>query len=100
MRISLMQFVTDRTPPPQSVAVWAEQRGFDGLFVPEKTHVPTSRQTPWPGENRDQEIVEEVITDRDADFVKFVLVAVSARQAAEDAFFANADPSTGEVQES
>ena len=49
MRISLMQFVTDRTPPPQSVAVWAEQRGFDGLFVPEKTHVPTSRQTPWPG---------------------------------------------------
>lgn len=44
-----MQFVTDLTPPPQSVAVWAEERGFSALYVPEKTHVPTSRRTPWPG---------------------------------------------------
>lgn len=44
-----MQFVTDLTPPPQSVAVWAEERAFDGLYVPEKTHVPISRKTPWPG---------------------------------------------------
>jgi probable F420-dependent oxidoreductase len=49
VRVSLMQFVTDLTPPPSSVAMWAEERGFDGLYVPEKTHVPTSRQTPWPG---------------------------------------------------
>ena len=49
MRMSLMQFVTDQTPPPQAVAVWAEERGFTGLYVPEKTHVPISRQTPWPG---------------------------------------------------
>ena len=49
MHISLMQFVTDRTPPPQSLAAWADERGFAGLFVPEKTHVPISRQTPWPG---------------------------------------------------
>jgi probable F420-dependent oxidoreductase len=44
-----MQFVTDLTPPPQAVAAWAEERGFAGLYVPEKTHVPISRQTPWPG---------------------------------------------------
>lgn len=49
MRVSLMQFVTDLTPPPQNVAVWAEERGFTGFYVPEKTHVPTSRETPWPG---------------------------------------------------
>ncbi len=49
MRVSLMQFVTDLTPPPQAVAAWAEERGFAGLYVPEKTHVPISRQTPWPG---------------------------------------------------
>ncbi|WP_204802606.1 TIGR03619 family F420-dependent LLM class oxidoreductase [Mycobacterium riyadhense] len=49
MHVSVMQFVTDATPPPQSVAVWAEERGFRGLYVPEKTHVPTSRATPWPG---------------------------------------------------
>ena len=49
LRISLMQFVTDLTPPPQTVAVWAEERGFAALYVPEKTHVPISRRTPWPG---------------------------------------------------
>jgi probable F420-dependent oxidoreductase len=49
VRISLMQFITDQTPPPQAVAPWAEERGFAGLYVPEKTHVPISRQTPWPG---------------------------------------------------
>lgn len=56
-----------------------------------------TRQTPWPGENREQDIVEQVITDRDVDFVQLVLGVVSTRQAAEDAFFANVDPETGEV---
>jgi alkanesulfonate monooxygenase SsuD/methylene tetrahydromethanopterin reductase-like flavin-dependent oxidoreductase (luciferase family) len=49
VRVSLMQFVTDLTPQPQAVAAWAEERAFAGLYVPEKTHVPISRQTPWPG---------------------------------------------------
>jgi hypothetical protein len=49
VRISLIQFVTDLTPRPQDVAAWAEERGFTGLHVPEKTHVPVSRQIPWPG---------------------------------------------------
>jgi probable F420-dependent oxidoreductase len=49
VRISLMQFITDKTPRPQAVAGWAEERGFSRLYVPEKTHVPISRQTPWPG---------------------------------------------------
>ena len=49
MRISLMQVITDQTPPPQAVARWAEERGFTGLYVPETSHVPISRQTPWPG---------------------------------------------------
>jgi probable F420-dependent oxidoreductase len=26
-----------------------EERGFESLFVPEHTHIPTSRRTPWPG---------------------------------------------------
>lgn len=37
------------------------------------------------------------ITDRDEDFVRFVLDQVAARQEAEDAFFAAFDPDTGEV---
>ncbi|HWM99574.1 MAG TPA: LLM class flavin-dependent oxidoreductase, partial [Streptosporangiaceae bacterium] len=27
----------------------AEQRGHESLFFPEHTHIPASRQTPWPG---------------------------------------------------
>ncbi len=26
-----------------------EEAGFESLFVPEHTHIPTSRKTPWPG---------------------------------------------------
>ena len=46
-----------------------------------------------------QEVVEKVIDDRDADFVEFVLDQVAAREAAEDAFYANIDDRTGEVHE-
>ncbi len=31
------------------VARWAEERGFESLFVPEHTNIPRSRLTPWPG---------------------------------------------------
>src|SRR5262249_54210143 len=27
----------------------AEQRGFESLFLPEHTHIPKSRRSPWPG---------------------------------------------------
>lgn len=56
-----------------------------------------TRQTVWPGEDQTIDIVEHVITDRDADFVEFVLEKVQERQAAEDAFFASIDERTGEV---
>lgn len=49
MKIGLMQFVTDSSMPVAAVAVEAEARGFESLFVPEKTHLPVSRRTPWPG---------------------------------------------------
>ena len=27
----------------------AEERGFESLFLPEHTHIPSKRETPWPG---------------------------------------------------
>jgi probable F420-dependent oxidoreductase len=30
-------------------AIAAEERGFESLFVPEHTHIPTPRRTPWAG---------------------------------------------------
>ena len=56
-----------------------------------------TRQTSWPGEDPTQPIEDSPITDRDEDFVRFVIDMVNARQEAEDAFFAGVDPETGEV---
>jgi len=39
---------TDRTMDPVELAVAAEERGFASLYLPEHTHIPTSRRTPSP----------------------------------------------------
>lgn len=45
-----------------------------------------TRQTTWPGENPQPPIEDEVISDRNEDFVAFVAADVQARQDIEDAF--------------
>ena len=49
MRIGVMMFPTDRGIQPVEVAREAEVRGFDSLWFPEHSHIPTSRRTPWGG---------------------------------------------------
>lgn len=49
MKVGVMIFATDQTMPMQRLAPEVEARGFDSLWVTEKTHVPVSRTTPWPG---------------------------------------------------
>lgn len=34
---------------PDAIARELEQRGFDSLWLPEHSHIPTSRQSPYPG---------------------------------------------------
>lgn len=46
-----------------------------------------TRQTSWPGEDPPPEADERVITDRDQDFVDFVVEDVQRRRDAEDDFF-------------
>ncbi|MGH2728727.1 MAG: LLM class F420-dependent oxidoreductase, partial [Actinomycetota bacterium] len=41
-------FLTDRSIGPADIAREAETRGFFSLFLPEHTHIPTSRATPAP----------------------------------------------------
>ena len=41
-------FSTDETILPDEVARMAEERGFESIFFPEHTHIPTSRRTPYP----------------------------------------------------
>ncbi|MGW0857579.1 LLM class F420-dependent oxidoreductase [Streptomyces sp. NPDC002690] len=48
MRIATTIFLTDRTIAPVALARELEQRGFAGLYLPEHTHIPVSRDTPYP----------------------------------------------------
>ncbi|MZD05291.1 TIGR03619 family F420-dependent LLM class oxidoreductase [Streptomyces sp. SID5785] len=48
MRISTTIFLTDETITPVRLARELEQRGFAGLYLPEHTHIPTERTTPYP----------------------------------------------------
>jgi probable F420-dependent oxidoreductase len=49
MRIGLYYFPTDYGIDIRELARAVEERGFESLFLPEHTHIPTSRRTPYPG---------------------------------------------------
>ena len=42
-------FATDYAMPPDALARAAEERGFESLWLPEHTHIPANRRSPWPG---------------------------------------------------
>ncbi|MFG2023277.1 LLM class F420-dependent oxidoreductase [Streptomyces sp. NPDC048825] len=48
MRISTTIFLTDETISPTLLARELEQRGFAGLYLPEHTHIPVERTSPYP----------------------------------------------------
>lgn len=48
VRVGINAMLTDRTVGPAELAVEAEARGFDELWLPEHTHIPVGRETPWP----------------------------------------------------
>ena len=48
MRFSVTVVPTDRGAPLIDIARAVEERGLDGLWVPDHTHVPTSQRTPMP----------------------------------------------------
>ncbi len=49
MELGLANFLTDYGLAPAELGRQAEQRGFESLFLPEHTHIPVSRETPYPG---------------------------------------------------
>ena len=49
MKFGVYIFPTEYSMPLVELAIMLEKRGFESLFVPEHTHIPASRQTPWPG---------------------------------------------------
>jgi probable F420-dependent oxidoreductase len=57
LEIGLTIFATDRSMDLIALAREAEQRGFASLYLPEHTHIPTSRLTPPP--TGEAELAEE-----------------------------------------
>ncbi len=49
MHYGVMMFQADFAMRIDGLARDAEERGFESLFVPEHTHIPASRRSPWPG---------------------------------------------------
>ena len=48
MRYGIAMFTTDYSVGPATLARMVEERGFESLFFPEHTHIPASRETPYP----------------------------------------------------
>lgn len=49
MDIGVIIFPTDKAIQPIELAKACEERGFESLWFPEHSHIPTSRETPWGG---------------------------------------------------
>ena len=49
MDFGAMMFSTDYSIRPDDLAKMLEDRGFESLWVPEHTHIPADRTSPWPG---------------------------------------------------
>ncbi len=48
MHIGIMMFSTDQTVQPAPLARMIEERGFEAMFLPEHSHIPATRTTPYP----------------------------------------------------
>ena len=49
MKFGAYMFSTDYSIRPDDLARLLEERGFESMWVPEHTHIPAARQTPFPG---------------------------------------------------
>jgi probable F420-dependent oxidoreductase len=72
LKFGVTMFMTDQTIGPVELARELEARGLHSLYVPEHTHIPTSRRTPAP--TGDAELAEEYRRTLDP----FVALAMAA----------------------
>lgn len=49
MKVGVDIFLTDLSIQPVRLAEELEERGYESLWLPEHSHIPTSRKTPWGG---------------------------------------------------
>ncbi len=49
LRLGVTLLSADTTIRPDDLARAAEERGFESMWLPEHSHIPVSRESPWPG---------------------------------------------------
>jgi probable F420-dependent oxidoreductase len=49
MDYGVVMFPTEYSIAPDELARELDERGFESLWLPDHTHIPASRQSPWPG---------------------------------------------------
>src|SRR5262249_34860177 len=49
MKYGIAMFPTDYAIPIDELARELEARSFESVWLPEHTHIPASRKSPWPG---------------------------------------------------
>jgi probable F420-dependent oxidoreductase len=49
MKYGIAMFPTDYAIPTEELAREMEARAFESIWLPEHTHIPASRKSPWPG---------------------------------------------------
>lgn len=74
MDIGVTMFPTDKSIQPIELARAVEERGFESLWFPEHSHIPTSRKTPWGGREGAPPLPEEYWRTHD----QFVALAAAA----------------------
>lgn len=74
MKFGVFIFPTDQSIRPDVLAKEAEDRGFESFWVPEHSHIPVSRATPWGGQNDAPPLPEQYWRTHD----QFIALAFAA----------------------
>ena len=77
MKIGVVIHLTDLCMSPVELAKEVEARGFYSLYVPEHTHIPTSRRTPAP--TGEEVLAEEYLRSLDPCVALAAAAAVTSR---------------------
>jgi probable F420-dependent oxidoreductase len=79
MKYGVFIFPTDTAIRPDLLAHEVEARGFESLWFPEHSHIPTSRETPWGGQKGAPPLPEQYWRTYD----QFVALAYAAAATSE-----------------
>jgi probable F420-dependent oxidoreductase len=79
MKYGVSIFPTDTSIRPDTLAREVEARGFESLWFPEHSHIPTSRESPWGGREGSPPLPEQYWRTMD----QFVALAYAASATSE-----------------